>query len=188
MKVIIISGSPATGKTTLAKAIQSKLKYELITKDQFKEKLFESDGRSNIIHNSWYENEAKSLFRSEIRDKINKNKSIIIESNFVPNKDKKHMAELLRNVDIVEIYCFANPWITLKRFISRNESGSSSKHPMHHDRMWYGQMFLIAIKVSFGFKNTFGALDLTDNTLWVNTNSFQDIDTEEIINHIEALF
>ena len=61
MKIILVSGIPASGKTTIAKSIGDKLELPLHTKDQEKEKLFSSETKSTYLRWGWYEKRANDM-------------------------------------------------------------------------------------------------------------------------------
>lgn len=181
MKCIIISGIPASGKTTIATTLSKELGVPILTKDFFKEQLFETDGRSNIIHSTWYEKEAKRLFLEAIHEQVQKDKDLIIESNFEPRKDRSIFMEVLKNQECREVYCTAKGWKIFKRFVARNESGHSNKHPSHHDRMWYMQMLFICTLKTFGIHYPHSAMDITDERKIIDTTDFSKINMKEII-------
>jgi 2-phosphoglycerate kinase len=45
--LILVSGAPATGKTTIAKSLSTQLRIPVIGKDAIKESLFETIGHSD---------------------------------------------------------------------------------------------------------------------------------------------
>ena len=91
MKIILVSGIPASGKTTIAKSIGDKLELPLHTKDQEKEKLFSSETKSTYLRWGWYEKRANDMLFTQLKECIQDNQDVILESNFIPAKDKKHI-------------------------------------------------------------------------------------------------
>jgi predicted kinase len=44
MRNVVISGSPGSGKSTLAMALRKQIRWSLLAKDDYKERLFDSMG------------------------------------------------------------------------------------------------------------------------------------------------
>src|SRR4030088_1167177 len=98
MKLVVISGSAAAGRTAVGKKVAHLLGYDFISKDALKEKLFDSETRSTHDY-LWYEAKAKDKFFAIIVQNISDGKSIVIENDFI-KKDKKRLKTCLNeNVD-----------------------------------------------------------------------------------------
>ena len=178
MKLILVSGAEATCKSAISKALAAKLNYEYLSKDVIKEKLFDEK-----IFNTWnikaYYKKSKELFFNDIKRIINNNKDSIIESNFI-GKDKIRLLTLLsNNVEIVEVHCYSNAYVSFVRFVKRNESGR--RHPGHHDRRWYldvlFQSTMHILHVNLGAHKTVG---ISTHVINLDTTQYPDINNEAL--------
>jgi len=127
-KLIIVSGMPGVGKTTLAKNLSEKLTIPYICKDEIKEKLFD------ILDNTKEEECKKmgSIAYDIMYDMawkfITNGNSVILESNFT-DRSIESLKKFSKKAKITQIYCHADPEIVFKRFYKRHLSGN--RHPKH---------------------------------------------------------
>ena len=182
MRLVIVSGATATGKTTLANIIATKLKYILYSKDAIKEKLYDSP--VNEKHGYfWYEKKAKNIYLDSIRANLLDGKSVIIESNFLKN-DKIRLKSLINeSVQVTEIYCKARGFTRLKRFISRGEG--ETRHKAHNDRRWYPTIFIGVLLNCIGIQWPYGPVGVTDKVLYLDTTDVSEINIKKIIEFIK---
>ena len=88
MKTIIITGTPGTGKTTIAKALARKLKYKYLNVNEL---IKEKGLRENYLRKlDTYEVDTKKL-NKELIKKIKKIKHLIIDSHLSQNLPKKYV-------------------------------------------------------------------------------------------------
>lgn len=182
MQLIIISGSEATGKTKMGKAIADILDCDYRGKDDIKEAMFDEHSRSTW-HAKWYDNQAKTVLFNDLARAIINNKSIIIESNFIGQDKNKLEALLKSNTEVVEIHCIAKGFTSLKRFIKRNESGK--RHKGHHDRRWYLNVFLQDSLRMIGIDWPYRPMNLKGRILKVDTTDFKTVNYNEIAEFIK---
>ena len=181
MQLIIISGSPATGKTTLATQLAKELGYGFCSKDALKERLFDRE-TVNTRRFLWYETRAKAQFFSQIQEAIQHDRSLIIESDF-NKKDRERLRALLtKKVHVTEIYCYTKGFTSLVRFIRRNENGT--RHRGHHDRHWYASMFLYNVVGLTGRHWPYLPLRLTSSIHFVDTTHPSLIPIEAIVSYV----
>lgn len=86
-KLIIITGLPGSGKTSLALALQGKLNLPLISKDAIKETLFDELGYSDREWSKKIGKATFSLMDKQINDLLSHGISLIVEANFKPEFD-----------------------------------------------------------------------------------------------------
>lgn len=131
-KLIIINGFPCTGKTTIGKKLANAINYPFISRDEYKEILFDQIG---VRDREW--SQKLGIASYEIIYKITENllksnSSLIIESNFnseyaseIFNKFKKEY-----NIQIIQILLSTEKNILVDRFIER---AKSERHHGHQD-------------------------------------------------------
>ena len=181
MKLVIVSGHPATGKTAVGERIARDLGYKFCSKDAIKEKLFNSGTRTTWDY-GWYERRAKDKFYKTIATYMAKSKPLVIEMNFTP-QDKRRLRRLLtKDVKIVEIYCTAKGFTIIKRFIKRNEGGI--RHRGHHDRRWYLTMISEELLSYTGIRWPYKPLNYSSDLLTIDTNNIAIIDYKAIVQFV----
>lgn len=152
--VLIITGAPAAGKTTLARRLAQSLALPLISKDDIKETLFDTLGWSDdeawakqLGIASWHllYQQAENLLAAAI--------SLITESNFEARfADELWMAMQERhNFQIVQLLCGADDRLMTERYLARIADGT--RHPGHVDRMHTQEYDPVALRGQFNFLN-----------------------------------
>lgn len=137
MDLIIVSGLPATGKSTIAKALSEKLNIPLVAKDTIKEFLFDTLGARD---RDWSRTlgKASNDFLYELTDKLLADGySVIIENAFEKKFAKPRLEKIIHAhaPNILEVHCKTEQGVRRKRFIGRNESGN--RHTGHVDAVNY---------------------------------------------------
>ena len=134
-RLILISGMPATGKTTLARLVADALGWPLFTKDRFKELLFDSGAydaatfdraQSRLIGT-----QAVALLRSVADSLLGSGASVILESNFLPGLATIDFGPGVQTVAIRQVHCTTAPALFLARYEARIALGS--RHAVHCD-------------------------------------------------------
>lgn len=139
MRLVIVNGLPATGKTTLAKPLAKLLGIPLVAKDTIKEFLFDTLGTRD---RSWSKTlgKASNDFLFELADiLLADGQSVMIENAFHTSFAKPKLEEIFakHKPEVIEIYCYTRPSIRYQRFVTRNESGD--RHKGHADSENYRQ-------------------------------------------------
>jgi predicted kinase len=182
MKLVIISGPSASGKTTIGKRIADELDYSFYSKDQIKEELFDSGSRSTYSF-AWYEKQATNKFYALLEQAVKEGKSLVIESDFHKSAEKPIRLCINKNVQIVEVYCFAKGLVRFKRYIKRNES--QSRHHGHHDRRWYPVMLFMCLSNYLNIYWPNLPLKLSHEVLMIDSSDFSKIDYPSILDRIK---
>jgi hypothetical protein len=137
--VVIISGLPCTGKTTIARRVAERFSLPLMSKDTYKELLFDTLG--------WKDREwSKGLGRASVvllfrflEAQLAARCSCIVESNFKAEFDTVRFLDLQERYEFnpVQILCVSDGDVLFERFKRRAESGE--RHPGHCDRSNYDE-------------------------------------------------
>jgi predicted kinase len=129
--ILLVSGAPASGKSTLARALAQILRYPLISKDTIKESLFDSLGTRLSA-----DLDAPELSRLLSRAAMEMLWSlasgcpqVILEANFRPRSDHERERFTALEGRKLEVYCHCTLEEASRRF--RERATRTDHHPAH---------------------------------------------------------
>jgi predicted kinase len=137
--LIIISGLPCTGKTSLARLVAREFGLPLLHKDGIKERLFDTLGWhdrewSRTLGGATYE-----LLFYFLEVQLAAGCSCIIESNFYPDHTARFQTlQAQHGFTPLQIVCHTEGTVLFRRFQQRAESGE--RHPGHVDQLNYDEL------------------------------------------------
>lgn len=132
--LLIVTGHPATGKTTLARALAAELRLPMVSKDMVKEALFETIGWRDRAWSQQVGVMAIAMLYQLCGEYLAAGRSLVVESNFRPDLDTPRMAELLARHPFrpVQLRCVARREVMVARYLARIAAGE--RHPGHCER------------------------------------------------------
>jgi predicted kinase len=132
--VILVSGPPAAGKTTLARALAPALGLPLISKDEIKETLIDSLG--GPTEDVAWSRRVGAAAMELLWHLAARCPSAVLEANFRPRNPYEQ--ERLRSLDaaVIELYCRCPPDEVARRFAAR----ARTAHPAHPLQQLTAQM------------------------------------------------
>ncbi|MEM7122208.1 MAG: AAA family ATPase [Pseudomonadota bacterium] len=125
---IVMSGLPASGKTTLGRAIAEALDLPCLDKDDFLERLYETEGTGDRVHRRRLSRRSDKAFQ----DAAETLDTAVLISHWRPRGGPDDTgtptAWLGKTFDtIVEVCCVCSPELAARRFVARQ------RHPGHLD-------------------------------------------------------
>jgi predicted kinase len=123
--LVVVTGMPSSGKTTIATALAERLRLPLVAKDDLKESLFETLGSRDVARSGQLGDAAYDLMFTLARTMLAARVPLILEANFFAGQAKRISA--LPENRLVQIHCDAPLAVLLERYAARN------RHPGHHD-------------------------------------------------------
>lgn len=175
-RLIIVGGAPASGKTTLAEQLAAELSLPLLTKDLFKEALFDSLGlpadrdRSGEFSRAAY----TALYRVAAR-LIGAGTSLILEANFHRGRSEPELLPLVERSRAVALHCETSAEQLIRRYQAR--AHTSARHPGHLD--WSLSVFEEQAQAGL-----YELLDLPIPTLRIDTSNGYNPDFAEILEFV----
>jgi len=180
--LIIVTGQPAAGKSTLAKWLGQRLDMPVLSKDGIKEILFEELG--------WRDREwSKRLGRASVevmyacaQSLLEANQSVILDNAFHPELASATLKTLQKRYGckMLQVICAARSDVLFERFKQRAESGL--RHAGHVDAQCLDE-FRASLAQGRALR-----LDLDGDWLEVDTTDFSAVPYEAILGQIESIF
>ena len=130
-RYVIISGVPASGKSTVARAIAHELALPVLDKDDFLESMFEGQDVGDTASRRAFSRTADQ----ELRNQVERSSGAIVTSWWkhpLSSAESGTPIEWLASLPgcRVEVHCRCNPAVAAKRFLERR------RHPGHLDGRW----------------------------------------------------
>jgi predicted kinase len=126
-RIVLVSGAPGAGKTTLASPLALRLGWPLIAKDQIKETLFDAmGGVGGSLEESrrFGAGAMETLWALAARCP-----QVVLEANFRPHSDYERARLSGLNGLVVEVHCVCGVSEAMRRFKSRGLAGVHPAHP-----------------------------------------------------------
>ena len=131
--LIVVSGPPAAGKTTIALEIGSQLGMPVFSKDTIKESLHDSIGWTDLESSRRFGLASIMLMYKMLEVQLSSGHSAIAEMNFYAQYDPPRLLALVDRLGcrLLQVHCSANTDILVARYIARAKAGD--RHPAHVD-------------------------------------------------------
>lgn len=125
MLIIIFTGPPASGKSSIANRVGEILGINVISKDECKIRLFETYGFTNHAEKKKLSIQGEKNMYKELLNYVNTDKDIIVDNNF-KNFDelRKIIRESTNDVQTICFSCMADYPILAERYNARIQSGN----------------------------------------------------------------
>jgi predicted kinase len=131
---MVVTGPPASGKSRVARALARELEIPFLSKDEFKERLYEVFGAGDELEER-IERAALAILFSVTGSELAAGVSVMVESNFDARSDVAPFARLRREQEpeprLVQIHCGGPIDTLVEGFAERSQTGS--RHPGHED-------------------------------------------------------
>jgi predicted kinase len=178
--VVIVSGPPASGKTTLARRLAADLALPCFTKDDVKEILFDRLGAGDRAWSRRLGVASMVLLYHLLEAEMAAGRACLVEANFRPEFANERIRPLLDRYAFhpVQIQCRAEGPTLLARFLAR--AGSPDRHPGHRDHLNAQELEADLLR---GY---YDDLDIGGTTLRVDTTDPDTIDYAGVLAAVRA--
>jgi len=130
--LVVVTGPPASGKSSLARDLARELEIPFLSKDEFKERLYEVFGNDGEVEER-VERAALAILFSVAGSELDAGVSVLVESNFDAESDVEPFRELdrARDLRLVQIHCGGPKDRLVEHFAERAAAGK--RHEGHDD-------------------------------------------------------
>jgi len=127
----VVSGPPASGKTTLARRLAGDLGWPLLAKDDFKESLFDALGTGDAAWSRRLSEAAVAAQLAAARALVLAGQAVVVEGNFRPERHGPVLGSIARAAGalLLQVACEAAPAELDARLAARATTGG--RHPGH---------------------------------------------------------
>ena len=176
--LIVVTGSPASGKTTLAYILAGKINCPLISRDELKQGLINTLNVAHTQLDKSVDLHVYDTFFETINLLISKQISIIVEAAFQDKLWKPKLLDLSDKAEIKIVICKTNLDLIQNRFANRLSNNSDRER-------YHGDQLVSASKEQFAaLTENYKPVNVNAPTLQVDTTENYNLSIEEIINFI----
>ena len=193
MDLIILSGLPASGKSTVARALQSSFPYPILEKDRIKECLFDTLGFRSHEEKRRLDAAAARILLQTAQEILSAGGSVILDNNFDTAAGAALCSLQSRlNPRSVTLLVTADEAVLYERYLARDQA--HSRHPGHAvsdrypplpgdpevtpmEREGFAQRYL---------SRGMGEVSWTGPVIQVDTTDFGSLDRDALIAQVRA--
>jgi predicted kinase len=157
-RLLVVTGPPGAGKTTIASELRARLGLPLITKDALKETLGGELGIEDRIPSRQLGAAVYELLGLVVKELLEQGVSVIAEGNFT---ERSTLFAGLPPAEIVQVHETADPETLRTRMRERE-----TRHPVHYDREAADEVSARAAAGEWPALPLGGRLIEIDTTVW----------------------
>jgi len=135
--VFLVTGLPATGKTTLARALARELAVPLLYKDCIKEPLLDVLGAPDPRASRRLSDASFAVLFALAGQHLEQAGAVVLEGNFRPGEHEAVLRALIARHagrECIQVLCRAPETLRQERLLAR--AADAARHPGHHDAAW----------------------------------------------------
>lgn len=171
--VVVVTGPPASGKSTIAEAIARGLPAPLLAKDPIKEALFDGLGSGDAAWSRKLGIATYGILFLQLEQEIRAGRSCVLEANFDHDEASSELAALQARAPFraLQFVCTASRDVLLERYVAR----SGSRHRGHVDE---ARLEDVTESIDAG---RWRALELDGELIQIDTTDWKDVDLDGLV-------
>lgn len=179
-RLIVITGAPGSGKTTLGRQIAQRFHLPIIAKDDIKESLFDSLGWKDRAWSIQVGRATYGLIYYFVEAQLAAGRSLVVESNFDAESAGAKFSELRsrHNFAPLQIVLTARSDVLVERFKLR--AHTQARHPGHVDQL------STDAEIAAVCQREYAPLDLGGKILEIDTTDLEHVDYTNVFSVIQA--
>jgi predicted kinase len=171
--ILVVTGPPASGKSTIAAELARRLALPLIAKDEIKETLYESLGVGDRAWSQRLGGATYALIFHMLSRQLKAGRPCVVEGTFGAEIANARFAGLSQRWPFValQIFCTAPEDVLAARYVER----APSRHPGHLDTTIVAEL---SAQIRGG---QWKPLDLPGRMITVDTRDFGAVDMDAVV-------
>jgi predicted kinase len=178
--LVIVTGPPASGKTTLGRSLAARLGMPFLYKDGIKETLFDTLGWSDREWSRKLGAATYALLFHLLEMELAAARSLVLESNFDAQRDGPRFLALRDRYGFhpIQVCCVAEGAVLLERFRSR--AATNERHQGHVEQANMAEFESVLLR------GRLDPLPLDGPLIKIDTTDFAKVDVEVIAREVMA--
>lgn len=184
--LILVTGLPASGKTTISKRLVDEFGVQYIGKDEYKIKMYEEYGFSSTEEKKALDNRSEELMYSDLHLLLDQANIVVFDKWICKDFSRIDAVAKLRNAKVIVIYLTCDADIATKRYNNRIFDGTrhiglslKNKYPYIQDEseIKYASIEEMKKRKEFYAEKSFGdyRLEISTNDIEKNDNIYRQI-------------
>lgn len=132
--LVIVSGPPASGKSTIAKGLARELNLPLFQQDTFKELLADELHVAGLAWSTTLGSASLEILFLIAENQVSAGSSVVIEGNFSGARSEERFSRIVQHTGArtIQVNVHADGAVVVRRYEDRGARGD--RHPIHVDR------------------------------------------------------
>ena len=180
--LILISGAPGTGKTTLARLIAAELPVVVLEKDAIKEILFDTLSTTDREWSRKLGRATFALLYALTEGQLQARQSVVVEAAFQPEHEVEWLERMKEryDFDILEFHFYGDKETVLRRYAAR--AALDARHSGHSAGMSENAL-VTELRENY---ERYSPLLSGEGLVRIDSTDYQSVDHKSIVREVES--